>query len=161
LYGYGSVSTVNLVGARTLGASWTRNAGPPVYYSIASPCWEIIKKVTTTVTQLSQISAVRIMTGASAYRQLLILEITKGSPNYSFKFFHPASGPPVDVTDALFLQVMESASLDSPPTMPSAYTATASSGAMSEAAGALNNIFVYWERTSYNFCFNVRHRMVS
>lgn len=159
--GYGAASSVHLVGLRSQAASWTRGAGPPVTYSTSG--WKSFKKVLTVFTESTTMGIVYI-SGSTSYRSVIMVQITKGSPNFTFD--HVSAGSlaagQADVSDAQFLNAMEAATIgQAASALPTGYGTNQNTLAVDEADGALNNIFVYWDRTTFTYGFNIRHRMVS
>lgn len=80
---------------------------------------------------------------ASADRIIQFLDITKGSPNYTFRTFYCNISPPPDVSSATFLSQMTVAS----PIVPKHTMGGNVAFAFSEAAGTLDSVQVYWDRT--------------
>jgi hypothetical protein len=77
-----SASTSHFVGMRTRAASFVRAAGPPVNY-LASTGMELFKRVGTTNTTTAIAGNWRNVAEPTSYRWPLVLEIEKGSPNYT------------------------------------------------------------------------------
>lgn len=154
----------HVIGFRSM-SNLTHNAGPPAYFTGASTP-DFFKRVGSTVTTVSN-AGTMFYSNATSIRSGLFLEITKGSPNYSFAWGSPntAGATQSDLTDTEFLAMMQLATFNTAGIsgIKANYTVYSTSVlAVNEGTdGALDHIFVYWERTSHKFTFNLRHRMVS
>lgn len=100
----------HFVGSVTMNGSWTRNAGPPVYYSVTGPAYAAAKKIGNVLTTSNMNTGGRISGAPSTNRPMLVTEITKGSPNFTVQNCVPFTL----TTDLLTGDVMQAISL---PTM--------------------------------------------
>jgi hypothetical protein len=151
--GIGDTTTTNWLGFVALATTWTITAGPPAYG--AQNNGRLRKKVATTVTT----NGVTFMNGFFSLDQatlsMLIVEITKGSPNYSAVCVYPGNAASVQTaaTQAQLIQIMEAAAGAAASTATSlipGYTSNSDTMAFSEVAGNVDAIQIYWDRTSVN-----------
>ena len=142
----GDASVTHWVGCITDAASWGYAAGSH-YGSIT---WSPAKKVNTTLTVGSSLTTTMGIPARAADnvadRMMLMVDIEKGSPNFSFASFWPGPTSSVDATKANFLSRMEEAT----PSGFSTHTfTTGGSLAVSESDGTLNAINIAWDRASF------------
>lgn len=155
----------HVVGIRPNQATWTYNAGPPSYFAVgSSAAWQQFKKIGTVVSTVNTPNIAKYISNTTTVRTGWFLEITKGSPNYTFRVAHPvsAAASQSDVTDTEFVTIMELSTLVDIGTVKTNYNSVVSTSlAVSEADGVLDHIFVYWDRTTHKPSFNIRHRKVA
>jgi hypothetical protein len=140
----GDANTANFIGMR-LGSGATnylRNAGPPVYYTISSQ--HPMKKVGGVVTASASIGAACCLMADPAYRALFMVEIAKGSPNWTVKLFCKTGSTAVDVSVDQFLDLI---TVDSP-TLSGHQFYSAANVAFDEVAGVINTVNLYWDKTT-------------
>lgn len=103
---FGDATTTHAVGMVTNASVWTDNAGGGYFdASFFSPA----KRVGSTLSTGTAFGQTLIAAPASAAnRNLFFIDITKGSPNFSFRHFGQATGVTTDVSAATFLTQMES-----------------------------------------------------
>lgn len=164
-------SSDHIVGVKNINGTWTYQAGPPKRYESGSNnAYQGFKRVGTTVTNASASFNNNLCAWPEAgtpARNAMILEITKGSPNFSMKFWtNNATGAQSDVSDAAFEEAMIVDDMANVGTVSGigggTVDSTARTLAVDEGAdGALDNIFVYWERVTQFFTFNIRHRKMA
>lgn len=168
---FADASTTNFCGVRTIvSGSWTF-AGTPAVNGYFGPLqYGVCKRVATTLTdQGSNIDSgvPNYMSATSAIRSVVILQIEKGSPNYTFRMVLPGAttAAQTDVTDAQFLAFMElDAALTSPSSIVANYARAQANNtlAMSEVAGGLDTINIYWDKTSVPiYIDDVDHRLIA
>jgi len=154
----------HVVGFKTNVTTMTYSAGPPSYFSWTA-AHHFFKKVGVTETTSAFTSIFGGIVNTTANRSGWFIEIVKGSPNFSMTYGRPIGSAPIqaDMTDDQFQAVMELASFSDIGTIISNYgVSTTITLAVDEVAnGVLNNLFVYWERTSHLMSFNIRHRKVA
>lgn len=161
----------HVVGAKNINGTWTYNTSPVKYYASGSNnAYQGFKRVGTTITNASASFNNNLLGWPEAsvpVRNAMILEITKGSPNFSMKFWsNNATGAQTDVPDAAFEEAMivdDMANVGSVSSIGGGTVdATARTLAVDEGAdGALDHLFVYWERVTQLFTFNIRHRKMA
>lgn len=161
-----AAATANhVVGVIPSASSYTYAAGPPATFSMSNTS-QAFKKVGTTFTNVSFSAGNIFMTANSTVRTGFWLEIVKGSPNYTVRRALPSSAAAAqtDLSDAAFLAGMEATNFTD------ISTATGISHSILSITtlpvdegvdGILDHLFVYWERTTHKFSFNIRHRMVA
>lgn len=151
---YGDATTTHFVGIRTIEPTWTLT--DTNRYLVNGSTVSPHKKVGTTITAgTAFFGGVQWGIGAGAAsaaadRTQLILEILKGSPNYTLQtlgWINPAgTSPPADNSSASFYANMEGAGNPSGTnhTFSSANTVAVNEG----TDGALDYINFYWDRTT-------------
>lgn len=148
--GIGDASTTNFIGLATIGATWTRNAGPPAWSTGITV--KIRKKVAAVVTDSAGGTVTWTPSMDQATLGILIVEITKGSPNYSVLVAGAASQASAQTaaTQAQLIQMLELAAggMSNVSSVIAGYTVGSQSLAMSEVAGNLDCIQYYWDRSS-------------
>lgn len=164
--GFLSGATDHFCGVKITGSSFTHNAGTPNYYTNPTGVAPV-KKIGTTQTAGTSMGVTCYMPADVAYRGVMILQITKGSPNFSLLFAGPVGGSgavSADVTDAQFLEMMELASLGSIGTVKSGYgVGSTQTLAIDEGTdGLLDSVNFAWNKTAVPLEISaVRHRKVS
>lgn len=154
--GIGDATTTNWIGVKTDGATWTRTlSGAQAYANMAGI--RVHKRVGAVLTP----HATGVMTANpftsmdAAFRTVLLVEITKGSPNYTVNIGVATSNSGiigVDITPAhmdayMSLPIgMAGIGAVSNPN----YTAVTTNNAlaMSEVAGNLDCVQYYWDKTA-------------
>jgi len=143
---FGDATTTNFFGlgpdVYANGVTATRVAGPPPSYS-----WShfAVRRVGSTYTAGSGSVGHIFADPATGYRTIFLLDITKGSPNWTANFFRRSvNTTPADISKEVFLQQMEAAT----PVL----TNHAASGnialAMDEGAGACDSVNLSWNTSS-------------
>jgi len=144
---YGMASVTHAFGMKVTSASWTRNAGTPNYYGPLSmfPC----KKVLTVETVGgSAIDTTKVISATPAsHRTVWVVELTKGSPNYTINGVFPTSAQVSDISQATFRAAMEDATLSGCAATLGMSAGTARTQAVSEADGNLDSLGLFWGRT--------------
>lgn len=161
--GYGIPSTTNVTGVKMSGTNnLTYDAGPPAFALSNSTYCAAFKRVGSTLTSSANSLTVSRL-GIDDMRTGFIVQIEKGSPNYTFRLCgHSGTGTsPTDLTDTEFEQLMDIADLSNASTVKTNYAAGSVTLAVDEVAGAFDHLFVYWSRTSVKMSFNIKHRMIS
>jgi len=159
-------TATHVVGWRNTKATLTYAAGPPSTLVGSTAAMQFFKKIGTTFSVVNGSSMVSPYSNTTSVRSGLWMDITKGSPNYSFRIASPsnAAAAQSDLTDAQFLSIMELSTLADIATVRSDHVVSsiASVLAVDEATnGLLDHLFVYWDRTTHKFSFNIRHRKIS
>lgn len=158
-------TAVHAIGMVPTAATWTYNAGAPSYFSCSTTS-SAFKRVGATYTNVTFTGFNMFSTANSTQRGGMFLQITKGSPNYTLQRFFQSSAASaqVDLTDANFAAAMEASLMTEIAgitgqggSTPSITTLPVDEG----VDGILDHLFVYWERTSHKFSFNIRHRKIS
>lgn len=150
----------------TPASAWTRSAGPPSYFTLGNG-WLPFNKIAAVTTYGTNLTGFSILANNTpAQRSAWFIDIIKGSPNYTFDSGFPNTNTPngaqSDLTDVEFQTIMELPDLSSIATVKSGYgRITGGAIAASEADGVLNHLFVYWDRSTHKFSFNLRHRKIS
>lgn len=159
-------TTDNFIGMVTNIPTWSRSAGPPAYFP--DVFLRAMKRVGTTNTYQGggDMSSVPHFSADDSIRNALILEITKGSPNYTLFAGFPsaAGGVQHDVTDTEFLNIMELNDLGDIGTVVSNYAKSSSNStiATSEGAGVFDTINIFWDKTAASCeISDVFHRKVA
>lgn len=166
-----SGSSDHIIGVRNVNATWTYQTSPVIHYTSGSnSAYRGFKRIGTTVTDASAAFSNNLLAWPEAnvpVRNTLILEIETGSPNYGMKFWgNNATGAQTDVGDAAFEEAMAVDSFASISGVSGIGGGTIDSSAKTLAVdtgtnGAFTHIFVYWERTTQFFTFNIRHRKMA
>lgn len=149
----GSASTKHFVGVRSAVGTWTRTTGPPAYYSVAgSPSIRAIKRVGTTLTTGNEIAPCYISSAPASVRSVFLLNIVKGSPNYSLQcgMATTSAAGQTDVSLAQFEQMLALESISGISAIVTGYgTATGTTIAVNEANdGLLDAMQILWDRSS-------------
>ncbi len=145
--------TVHCLGARMgTSSSWTYHAGPPKYYDGGVP--GIVKKIAGTVTTSSFGTGFGCFLSADPVtaRTALILQITKGSPNFTLDIVAPQSSgaaAQIDCTDALFTSLMEMGAMSNANSIISGYANwTAGTIAVDQTTnGVLDSVCLHWDKS--------------
>lgn len=167
---YANASTTNFCGVKTNTSNWTFAGTPGTNGYFGAIDWRVIKRIGTTETA----AGADIGSGGNNYhsanegkRSVVILQIEKGSPNYTFRLVSPANGSAAqhDVTDTELLEFMESPDdLGTPSDIVANYSKkiTNNTIAMDEVPGALDHINIYWAQTSIPFYLSdLYHRLLA
>ena len=146
---YGDATTTNFAGVRTNQATWTRAA---TNYENTTNFWVPTKRVGSTITDGTVLNtSQRWANGAAsavADRQVLFVDVNKGSPNYTFDIFRlPSGGTLNDISRTTFLEQMEVAA----PVITGYATVTPVAFAVDESAGTFDHISFFWDRTTPEF----------
>lgn len=162
LKGYGEDDCIHFVGVHSTTASWNYNdpsvpglGGPPEYYSTGGQLFPM-KKVGTVKTNGSGFGSVAYISARGRYYPMnaLILQIVKGSPNYTLTFAHPgsASSAQSHITDGQFVAMIEAANMSDIATIESGYVVSSPINlAVDEATnGILDSICICWNSTNLN-----------
>jgi hypothetical protein len=140
----GDATTTHFVGVQSVGATWTR-ATAPTRYTLADI--RPTKKVNTTTTS----GASTILNSSifhTAFFKLYFVDITKGSPNYTFQMFGPTAASSVDATASDFLT--HSVALS--PALANHAQGTSRTLAVDEGAdGTLSAACVFWNQVASIF----------
>lgn len=146
---FGDENTTNWCGAATQSvALWTRTAaaGPsPTYYYNGVGSFYPAKRVGATITYgATALNPILLAAQpADGYRKMILLDITKGAPDYTFRTLYTITAAG-DVSQADFLATIE----ETPPSFTDYSQSTPRTLAVSEAAGAFDSVNVSWDRDS-------------
>lgn len=143
----GDASPTHFAGAIFNAATWTRATAPVRYFYGSSGCFPcvIIAGVSTIGVSSLQSANFPNINAAGSTPNAFFLDITKGSPNYTFQSFHLDQAAGANVTDAQF----EAASLLGTPVLTNHTQGTARTQAVDEAAnGTFDAICVAWDQAS-------------
>ena len=90
-----TTSCSHFVGVRTRPANWTRTVGPPIHYDIGNSCMAVCKKVGSTLTDNGVTftgggggtggTSPRVSASPDTVRCSFVVEIIKGSPNFTIR----------------------------------------------------------------------------
>lgn len=144
---FGDATTTHFIGCRSGAATWTL-AG--ARYAFGGNAWFPIKKVGTTITEGTTFTATATCVGLGAItntadRTLFFLDITKGSPNYTFNVFNNTEATVADITLTTFLaQVEVEAAVVANHAFRTAQTLAVNEG----TDGTLDHINFHWDRTA-------------
>lgn len=144
---YGDATVTNFCGVINNAATLTRATGPIRYTGLGLRPG---KKVNTTQTLGGtnvNASLYQFITIDASVRTALFVDITKGSPNYTFDIFYPTNSAVADISMANFLAQVE---LTTPALTNYTYSVTAGSSqtlAVDESAGTFDTLNFYWDRT--------------
>jgi len=147
---YGDATTDHFAGLHTHGSQFDRGTvGGVPYYASTGSTVRPIKKVVSTVTTGTDIAVTAVVVlgdAASAFhRVLLFVDITKGSPNYTFSLFWFTAGGLVDASASDFAIQAASAS----PTFSQHQMSTGQTLAVDEATnGTLNCVNLLWDKAT-------------
>jgi hypothetical protein len=146
--------------------SWLWNAGAPAYFNTQST-WKLTKSLSGVVTDAAHGGGAGFYfsSAVDTIRSALLVDITKGAPNYTINSAGPQStgAAQTDVTDALFLTMMEATNLSDVSTIVTGYAANvAGTIAFDEVAGLLDSICIYWDKTATPCeISSIRYRKIS
>jgi hypothetical protein len=139
---FGDATTTHAVGMVTTIATWQDLGNgyyDPTFFSPA-------KRVNTTLTTGTTFGQSVIPAPASnANRTLCFIDITKGSPNFSFKHFCQSTGTTTDVSKATFLAQMEAST---PSLAQHAYYGPQTLAVDEATNGFLDSVCVAWDRAA-------------
>jgi hypothetical protein len=148
--------TSHFVGTYTPGDTWTRQTGPPIHYNGIDYTNFAVKKVNAAFTVASNGTATMGMVAVpNTTRNIIIVEITKGSPNFTIKPCYPNNSATADMSDPNWLiAAMEIGTFSSISTYLNTKTGTGSYSSVLSAAvavdegvnGPLNAVCVAWDR---------------
>lgn len=161
---WASGTSTHIIGIRNTDTDFAFTAAPDRY--TINPHFRAFKRVGTTVTDATSFGASNhIHSAEGSVRTGIFLEVTKGSPNYTFRICVPTNAP-ADLSDAKFDEAMQVADISDIPAIAglgSSYTSPASQTlAVDEGVdGTLTHLFVFWSRTAQQFSFNIKHRKIS
>lgn len=139
---FGDSTTDHAVGMVSAAATWTN--GGTYYYdgSLFKPA----KRVSTTLTVGTTFGQSVIASPAtSANRCLCFIDITKGSPNFSFKHFCQATATTTDVSVATFMAQMEAST---PSLAQHTYYGPQTLAVDESVDGYLDSVCVAWDRAA-------------
>lgn len=143
-------TTAHFVGVRTPNATWTRSVDDYVMTGVTA--WLPTKRINTTFTDGSALATSWSIGNQAvanrAERSLFFIEITKGSPNYSFQIFYfpNAAGAVADVSKATF---DAEARVGGTPVVTGHALSSAITLAVDEATnGTLDHVHIYWDRAT-------------
>lgn len=143
---YGDATVTNWCGLLTSAATWNRQTFPFLSYTQAASGL-VAKKVGSTLTTGAILVNPMIPIVGANKRAFLILDITKGSPNYTFQGFAWDGGTNIpDVSLSHFLASIEGSNL---PVDAGYNTSAATAFAVDESAGVFNAVNVHWDKTSF------------
>jgi len=163
-----SATTSHFVGLRSSAATWTRVATPIVYYQVSSP-FQAIKRVNTTNTTAAITGTFNIPSVGSNCRWPILVQITKGNPNYTIQVSYPnGTVTALDITKIGFDGYLDGTGT----TQMEAYiegiqgfnanrmiTSSAVTVAVDEGTnGGLNAICLAWDKTAVMRISDVRFR---
>lgn len=139
----GDSSADNWVGAISNLATWIRVAGPPTY---AGTSLAVAKKVGSTLTVGTGFAGTLQCSYQTGIRLCYFVDIAKGSPNYTLKFFgfQVGGGTQVDITQAAYFRAVESPA----PSVPLHSLSAGVTIATDESAGSFNAANIHWDQTS-------------
>lgn len=151
------VTTTHWFGAYSNGALWRRNPGTPpgALYTIGNAGYTnnsivLAKRIGSTVTTGSALAQAADYNGIGdvtlAKRIVWFFEVTKGSPNFTVRFFSPLAGTTlVDVTPVQFLSNME---LTAPSIAAHGWSGNVTMAIDETTNGFFNAVNIGWDRTS-------------
>jgi hypothetical protein len=155
--GIGDATTTNWIGVKTITGTWTRSlSGSQSYGNIGSI--RVHKRVGATLTShASDMTATMHQSFDALFQSVILVEITKGSPNYTVNIGVPTSNSgviAVNITDANMDAYMSlpigMAGIGSVSNLNIVAVAVNNTLAMSEAAGVLDCLQIYWDKTAVN-----------
>jgi hypothetical protein len=158
--GIGDATTTNFVGAVTNQATWTRNTviiSSVTYGYATNVALRTVKRVGSTLTIGSlDMTAAGTFSLDAGWRAILIVEITKGSPNYSITLGVGTSNSIFnagdEITPALMDQYMSLpiglTGIGSVKNANYSIVTANNTVATSEVAGNLDCIQIYWDKTA-------------
>lgn len=163
--GYADVTTQHFLGIRTLAASMTYNAGPPAYYS-TSTAFKLTKRIGTTTTDGGAFGSPYFSAAMTTARSALVLQITRGSPNFTVEPVFPnnAPGAQADINDSAFLNMMEALTMTDAAAIQSGYAVSTPQTIAIDTGtnGDFDSILVYWDRSAAPLeISSIRHRKIS
>lgn len=127
-------------------AYWTGSAA--VYYGFSySPYKKVVSTATTGALYSSDCRIPYNLSPTNRFIYLHYLEITKGSPNYSFRVFTMiGNNPPTDYTEAQFYSLLTQPGADTLSLSNYAYTTTNTLAVDEATDGTFNAVNFYWDR---------------
>jgi hypothetical protein len=136
----GDATCTHFAGGLLASTPWTRGTGPTRYTGVNTfPS----KLVGTTLTTGTTFGGSYWLTGVP---QMLFIDITKGSPNYSFRLFFPTASATPSVSD------FETQSVAATPAFSNYTYASAQTVAVNEGTdGTFDHSCVWWNQTNPTF----------
>ena len=148
-------TTTNWIGALPGQTTWTRNAGPPVYYAGSVNPTPACKKVGATLTIGSTGSSVPHFSAAATARNIFLVEIVKGSPNWTVNYVFPnaAAGAQADKTTTILRAALEASTMANAAAAIGANYTTGSAVAIAfdETAGSIDTFHIAWDKTVFTW----------
>lgn len=154
--GVGDATTTNFIGVVTNGATWSRSLSGAQAYTLIGGII-VVKKVgvTTTFHGTGNMTATNHGSMDAAFQSVILVEITKGSPNYTVNVGLPTSNSgviAVNITDANMDAYMSlpigMAGIGAVSNPNIVAVTTNNTLAMSEVAGVLDCLQIYWDKTA-------------
>lgn len=168
--GYADALTTNFVGVRSTATLWNMTGTPGSNAVLGSLSWKACTRVGSTLTDASGTlggATLNYLSGEALIRNAFILQIEKGSPNYTIRLCMPIASTTgqIDVSDTQLIQFMEQDdSMTSPNSIIANYQTLATNNtiAASETPGDLDHICVFWDKSSVK-CYidDVNHKLVT
>lgn len=155
----------NALGFASISSTWTL-AGTPAYYG--NPLFKARKRLDTTNIDGSNNFSAYLGAAPASIRNALVVEITKGSPNFTLNAVCPTTtaGAQTDISELQLVNMMEAATMAGAAAVVSGYGEAGASNfsvAMDEAAnGYLDCFDIYWDRSTVPLeISNIYHRRIS
>lgn len=151
-----TATTSHFVGLINALATWTRNAGPPVYYSFATNTW-FAKKIGATITTTTGGLSQPFLTTVEANRRAIFgVELTKtDAVTTNVRIMNPGTSSPLDVSLVQMRTAIEISLLTGAATYLSGvvgtnYEASANGNVTTNEGvdGVLNAVCVAWDRVN-------------
>ena len=156
--GIADSSTTNWIGAVMNTATWTRSIlGSPAIAYTQNLAFRAAKRVATTLTLGGADLATAMVASLDAtFNSIFLVEITKGSPNYTVRVGYPSSNSAFSgVALPGITETMMDAYMGLPATMTGIgsvsnpnYSTVSGTLAMDEVAGVLDTVQIYWDKTA-------------
>lgn len=161
--GYANATTGNCLGVAAFTSTWTY-AGSPAYYG--SITLKTRKRIGSTLTDGSSGTSFYFTGNPATMRSLMVVEITKGSPNFNIEVVAPTTtgSAQVDATDLNLVSMMEASTMSGAAAVLSGYgTSGPLAVAMDEATNGFLDCFnLYWDRATVPLeVSEIRHRRIS
>ncbi len=164
-------SADHVVGGITGSASWGRNPNDDfnqASYTFPAKMLSAFKKVGSTLTEQAPASGTSLFSASMGLPpNVLMIEIAKGSPNYTIQSIAPSGnlGQWNTVPLPYLLHAMLASSIHNAMSFfdfpYDDYVLTTSLPVDEGTDGVLDHIFVYWDRTSPKFTFDIYHNKIA
>ena len=141
-------STGHFIGFRTADSAWTRNVGPPVDYALSGGNYGI-KKVGITESEFGSGLDMRVAGAQATVRRIQIVQIEKGSPNFTVRWSANNNAATTDETETELREAMDISDFSAACTTISASPNSGTVATTESSDGFFNAIAVGWDRSAF------------
>jgi hypothetical protein len=146
---YGDLNPTHALGIKTNTATWTRTAGPPDKYGTIDIRPVVNVAGAETLGGVTILNTVDLIGTPSTNRTAWVIEIIKGSPNFSINGVFPtAAQVAADISFSQLKAAIEAPTLANVATALSMTQGSSQAIACNEANGSLDSVCFYWNRVA-------------